>query len=472
MSGKKLYSDIIEVNPPLIVYAFVVLKYFAQLTGIRDLVLFQYTVFTISLISIYLTYRILSLDITKSDRFYIASLCFLLLYLFTTGNGLMFGQREHLTVMLCLPYLFMTALRCRDVRFTGKISVITGVMAGLGIAMKPFFIPAWLAIEIYAVYFQSYLSLKRPEHLSLLTVFIVYALCILIFTPDYIHIAFKYIDIYRGYYTSDFATLLTQNSTLIAVLVIIADAIIPRGPALKHIRGLLSVSLVMFLLAVFLQDKGWDYHWICVHVITCILFAVMMIDGSLKLNRITGRTLFMKTTAGLIIALSVVISVTDHYSVRKRWDAMANAPYYLSDFIGLVSKYIPHGTISSLSPTVQVVWPLINYTGIKWGSRYNNMWLIPGIFHQAGVSPKAFTYRPLNTVSRTERGFINNVIDDLEVNQPGLLIVPKLPPEPEMKGFSYIAYFSRDSRFRKIFNTYKSAGDMDVYKIYVKKNLK
>lgn len=469
LSGKKLYTDIIEVNPPLIVYAFVALKYFSQLTGIRDLVVFQYAVFFIALISIFLSYRILSFDIKNSNRIYIPSLCFLLLYLFTTRNGLMFGQREQLTVMLCLPYIFMTALRCRDVQFTKKISVITGVMAGLGIAMKPFFIPVWLGMEIYGVYYQSYLSLKRLEHLALLSVFIIYALCVLIFVPAYIQLAYKFMDIYRGYYATNLTVLLTDHSTIIALLVVIGNAVIPRSPELKHIRGLLSVALVMFLLAVFLQDKGWDYHWICVDVISYILFGTIMIDGSIKLDRIAGKTLFMKTTAVIIIAVSITFSLKDYYSVRKQWQAMADAPYFLFDFVGLVNKYIPHGTISSLSPTVHAVWPLINYTGIKWGSRYNNMWLIPGLFHESGVSPKTFTNRPLNTVSATEREFIHNVSEDLKVNQPGLLIVPEGAPDPGMRGFNYIAYFSRDRRFRKVFKTYKYVGDMDIYKIYVKK---
>ena len=47
----------------------------------------------------------------------------------------------------------------------------------------------------------------------------------------------------------------------------------------------------MFWLAVLVQNKGWDYHWIHVEVATILLLTLIVIDGARLLagGRAGGR---------------------------------------------------------------------------------------------------------------------------------------------------------------------------------------
>jgi len=58
----------------------------------------------------------------------------------------MFGEREHIFTCMILPWLF-SSISDREVR-SKKEQIVDGIMAGIGIAMKPFFIAAFCVVQL------------------------------------------------------------------------------------------------------------------------------------------------------------------------------------------------------------------------------------------------------------------------------------------------------------------------------------
>ena len=60
-----------------------------------------------------------------------------------------FGEREHLLLLLALPYLLLAAARAVGREIPASHAVAIGLLAAAGLLIKPHFVLLWLAIEGY-----------------------------------------------------------------------------------------------------------------------------------------------------------------------------------------------------------------------------------------------------------------------------------------------------------------------------------
>ena len=65
--------------------------------------------------------------------------------------GYEFGQRENILLIAVFPYLFAAAAVASGFSLPRALSLGIGVLAGVGFALKPYFLILWLAIEFLVV---------------------------------------------------------------------------------------------------------------------------------------------------------------------------------------------------------------------------------------------------------------------------------------------------------------------------------
>ncbi len=467
LAGAEPYVDVVEVNPPLILYFMIAVKAAAQLTGIQDVLVFKVVVLGLVAASLLLAYAVLRRTIPESHRLARRVTCLLAIAMLTMWVGYQFGQREHLAIALVLPYLFAAAGRAEGKELPLGLVVSIGVLAGVGVAVKPFFLPVWLGVEGYLAVTRSPSLLRRPEGVAIGATLAAYALSVVLFMPAYLELAGLAARPYRSYYSNEMSEIATSPQVLYAALVLLAAAKVPASAQLRRLRGVLTVAMLMFGIGVVVQGKGWDYHWIPVQALLALMLGAIGVDG---IGKLTGRFSYRhlsRALLGLVAALTLGYAVVRHATAERIWVRLGETPIFLYQMMDAVEEHAPGGTISTLAVTMQVGWPLVSYTDVGWGSRFNCLWLLPGIYEGVTPGSEPFPYGRLEEAGELERYLIDSVVADLLKYEPDLLFVDIFAPNWEMRGFNYVDFFSRDQRFREIFAQYRlvsSVGFLAIYK--------
>ena len=157
--GEVLYRDVLEINPPLIVW---LLLPFARTSHPLEW-------FLAGTVGLAVASSVLAARALGRPGALVATLAVLLV----VPIG-WFGQREHLAIALILPWLLGT-LRERDGRAVG---VPVAVLAGIGFSLKPQLLVAFVLVTLFTR------RLGRGG-IVLLAVVALYALLVAVLTPDY-----------------------------------------------------------------------------------------------------------------------------------------------------------------------------------------------------------------------------------------------------------------------------------------------
>jgi hypothetical protein len=78
--------------------------------------------------------------------------------------------------------------RCAVERgLNAPLAILVGLFAGVGMALKPYYLALWLSIELYLALRRRSVSVwLRAEHLVIVGVLALYALFVLLGTPEYL----------------------------------------------------------------------------------------------------------------------------------------------------------------------------------------------------------------------------------------------------------------------------------------------
>jgi hypothetical protein len=134
----------------------------------------------------------------------------------------------------------------------------------------------------------------------------------------------------------------------------------------------------------------------------------------------------------------------------------------------LLAQHAPGGALLSLSSALPPAFPLVNYAGVEWSSRYSCQWMLPALVRaRAGRAARPLAPERIDAI---ERSVLDALVADLEAMPPALVLVDVRPHKPAFAGlpFEYLRYFSRDARFRRIWSAYRRAGTLAGYDYYVR----
>jgi hypothetical protein len=465
VDGASLYREIVEVNPPLIIWISGVAEILARAMSGWNLLAYRGLILGAAALSILLSRRQLRSFQQGSDETFIDLFTLLITYLLVASPGFEFGQREHLAIVLVFPFLLMTARQITSLGAMRNEDVLVGVLAGIGFAIKPHFLMAWLVVELYALIRRRRVVATLP-HLAVITIFVLYGAAVFLFERDYLRLARLGAIAYTRMSVTNPRALLLLPAALWSIGAILAVALLlPRTPYRELFR-VLGAATTGFLIVVLVQAKGWAYHWLPAATITGVILPLLLWSWVSQLARERLKRITTALSFGALVLLTVLTvgKFSDAEAHRQRMQGKA---YLLPRMIELIERYAHAGPIAALSTNMQVAFPLVNYTDVKWGMRFNSLWLLPGVYPEYTPGSK-IEYHTFAAMPAAERYLFNAVVEDLVRTRPTILIVDTLPPGYVLHGFDYLTYFGRDARFAALMMAYHEVGAIERYRIFVR----
>jgi hypothetical protein len=241
MAGRELYIDLIEVNPPLIVWISAIPIVIADWLGVAARWVAMPVFIAMVLGCAWWAASLLRDRASSGIKLFadpvpvFAVIGAVLLVL----PGVDLAQREHLLVAAFLPYLVLFA-RTLDGRPTRwPVAVCAGVLAGLGGALKPQYAAAFAALEVLAL--TQGLPPWRVMPIAAALTLAAYAVSIGVFCPAYLHRAVPMALALYGATSVTLARLLTVSATLLLGEAAVLAVLVVRGRALPDRNLLLTL---------------------------------------------------------------------------------------------------------------------------------------------------------------------------------------------------------------------------------------
>ncbi|HET7883443.1 MAG TPA: hypothetical protein VFL55_21335, partial [Acetobacteraceae bacterium] len=304
MAGRELYVDVVEVNPPLIVWISAIpiwlagaLRIDAQFTAIPFFVtgVLGCAWWTASLLR--------GSGRLFGDRLPVFATIGTVLLVVPAGD---LGQREHLLVATILPYLALLSRTLDGEQTDRRDALIAGVLAGLGCALKPRYAGVFVVLEGLAL-----LHGLRPFRMMPVAAgvtMVAYAALVAVVCPQYLRRAVPLALALYGATDVPFRHLLADSLRLIvgqALALALWWNRRRRAP-----EGALMLSLVVFAITstviCFMDGKDWFYHRLPATVATVL--ALLCWAASVLFHRRPGsRSAFVPAAAGAVAF--VVLSV-------------------------------------------------------------------------------------------------------------------------------------------------------------------
>ena len=469
LDGARLYRDVVEINPPMIVALNLPPVVLGRMLGVDDVLAYRVLTVAGMAAAVWLIAR-LSRRLAAGDEVLSSGLILLSGFVLLLMPGIDFGQREHLLFALVLPYVIVCIARVAGRPVPSALGIGVGALAGVGFALKPQFAVLWPVME-------AYLGLRRrprrlgvsPESCAIAGVLLLYALAILLVTPDYLPMVRLLGRSYFNYMRLPFVEVaLTAPGLPLCLIATLAYAALFRRLRHTHAASILILSMAASFLAGVLQGKGFTYHFYPASAFAVLLLGDIVLDLVRPLVTPVERLYAAVATASLATALLVasgwaVVRILGRDPIDQR-----NRSIVL-DLRDAIRRQGEHGSLLILSNNLGSVFPLVRFSGLAWALRFPHFWILAAEYQSQLVRAGPIRYRSPAEMSPAERYLNDAMYEDLLRWRPDLILVlrPAADRPPNLfRRLNYVGYFSRDSRIAALLSGYGFAEVSGEYEIY------
>jgi hypothetical protein len=407
LDGQRLYVDVIETNPPMAVLIYAPGIVIARALGLPAELVTDALVFIAIFASLAIAAAILRNPLARDGLagWPLLLLAFAVLAVLPAKT---FGQREHIAVIELVPALALYAARMKRERPALWAVLAAGLGAGLAMAFKPHFaIGIFCALVATAVYARSLRIFFVPENFIAAALVATYALGIVALYPEFLTtIAPLVRDIYILVGASP-VELLKTPAVLIWAALVFAGLVLKRPGRIDSTALLLLAASTGFMLAFFLQRKGWPYH-----SYPMIAFAMLGLGYAVAIRWPLDRVLGIFALATLAITFVQSI-VWFNWAFDKAFDAR---PLWAS-----VAALGPHPKILAITGEPGLGHPMVRALQGTWVSRQQGLWVSGYLrtLHNAGrLDPQQEA--TLDRYAAHERAML---IEDIKKNPPTVVLV-------------------------------------------------
>ena len=453
LNGGELYRDFVEVNPPLAIWLTVPVVMVSRATGLLPIETLYGAFFAITAIGLLLAWRYLAM-IRGVPKWTASFIVFLLAAVFLFIPGSAFGQREHLLVLLFLPWFMLRAARSQGAQISVTESALVGLLGAVAICLKPHAILAPLAIEALLLWRSRNLrAVFPPENLAAVAFAAVYGAAILIWSPLFLTEMLHFgVAAYVPYFGFDAAEILQRGARPAVVLALVPVLIyLAKGP-MRDLAGLAFAAGIGFLAAYFLQAKGFNYQVMPARIFAAAagIFALAGILGGLKTFELK-KSLVVSLAAGLAM---VLLSLSSQFYL-----------YRGAAFSAGIAQYRPDAKSFFIASTnVSNGFPLAVRESLLWASRFPALWLTPYVADRWRDGP--LPDDPIIAYA------LDALVADLQKFHPDVVFISQEPDQDYIRGgtFDYLKFMNQDPRFAAIWSNYEPRGQMGKFAVYVAKS--
>ena len=399
LGGQRLYEDLVEVNPPLIVWIYAVPAAFAGWFDLPPRLvatpMFAGLVLASSWWSAGLLHGRAALFARRLPVFAVLASLLMLL------PGEEFGQREHLLIVAALPYLILFARALDREAEPTYGALAAGLVCGLGCALKPTYAVALLLLELTGL-LRGHNPIRRASVAAFASM-LFYGIGVLVFCPAFLEKAVPLaLALYGGTDTPFWQLILDSRRMLFGQTVLLLlcwsnrTPLARRWPFLRHLLLALLVFAIGSGLVFVLQGKNWFYHRlpaVVATVLALVLWIAAMVPHRLRPPFGLGRLALPMTLALGALALFLQTDVQR----LSHWVQLAVEPDQSTEvkLEQLIRKRHAH-TYIAFSEWIGLGFPVVDNTGVTWASRFDSMWALKGELWRArqdGAAPRDWPIR-------------------------------------------------------------------------------
>jgi hypothetical protein len=461
IGGATLYRDLVDTNPPLIIWLTAIPALIARITGAPGTLLLKAAVCALAITSV-LAVRHIIVRQWPSREFALVVLASFLTVPFAKED---FAQREHVVILLCLPYIL--AAGSGAPMPSTALRILVGIVGGVGFAIKPHFLITLIAVEFLTMRARGPRGLGRVESLAATGTLIVYGIAVVLLTPAYLGVADQVRRVY-GEFNASAGTLLRLRE---AQLWIVAAALFAgirwrSGDYLPHATFGAATG---FLAAAVLQFKGWGYHLYPGRVFVVLFLAIAVLA---VLERVPGVVAILR---GGLRGVATVFAVT-LLAVSARYVAEARSPATPDLVTPMIDSFkaAPADSpvaVLSMRTIIYPAFPSVNYSGRRWGLRENSLLFLPGFYgDQDRLQGGVLTAHAPGEMSRLEREYFDQIIEDLCSAPPGVLAFeePAQKAAAGRRALDLQAYYAQDARAAALFSSYHPSRVVGPFRLMVR----
>lgn len=485
--GKVPYVDMFDVNPPLIWYLDTIPAFLHNLSGIPITQAFSFFLTLIiaysASMSLYLFTRV------KARSELIFAIPFVIgLVLFNFFLRFDFGQREDIFVLLYMPFFLLRWLRWQSKDGAGEevvarpLSIIVGLLGGIGICLKPYFLIPALSVELYWLVqntglrrFKCFIS---TEALAAVAAAVLYALHFLVVPAQMRENYFGYLvpafSLGYNFWDTALSNMFSPPDKRNVFYLMVAASV--AALALKR-KSSLFIPLVIFTLSsnipYLLQFKGWAYHNQPVFAGSCILgymvagYLVFLAGMYLKEICRLPAALLIYAIPFLIAGAAIFDAVKDTEKVKadrqfslELIGGQGRTPVSDVDspFLSYFEKYFRKGdTAIFMSNGVTPGYPLLTQLSVPPGSRHLHCVILSVLHYIREIDPQTEKTRALLEHAQE---VVDQYGEDIKARKPRLIFVQISPVETYLSPFNFEGEYLSD---------YEKIDEIANFKVFLRK---
>ena len=482
-------KDFFEPSPPMFLLLYAVPVLISQWLSLKIIWIFPLFVFFLTTITLKCCYPFIGRMFNEDDivlkQFLLLLLAAILMLMPIASD---FGQREHLLIIFILPYIFLMGERFQKKFVSLKKCIFIGIWAGLGFAIKPFFLIGYIMLEYaYAWRTDNLFAWWRAESIVILFwIAFIYAITLIFFPTYFTEVIPHVLPFYYASYAEELSLLL-QLSYFIFCLLVLATF---YGFFHKSSLMALQISIIGFLISFLMQQTSWFYHlypayslatlnlgmlfiimlqdkllwhktkWSMFALFTCIdffvllkvhyfqlyiyLFVTLLILGGIFL--IFFRKLHLSQWVPAFF-LAQILFLMPCLSGIGQYKTILDFYTSTSAIRNFIMENASHKPIYFLSRHLPLEFPSISYTTAKHVSRFSAIFWLTGYVNQRinSKTPAGWLY-----FENEKKYFVNAISEELQQTKPSYVFVELIQDSP----FKILTILQSVASFKQIWENY------------------
>jgi len=360
LDGQRLYVDIVEINPPMAVFAYLPGIAVARALGVDPKNVTDALILILAAASLVATARVLRLSLLLSHA-RLASLAIWAAAVVTVLPMQVFGQREHIATLTFLPALAVYALRGNREQPPLWSILMAGIGAGITLAFKPFFlVPVVLCILLTVIRSRTWQVLFSPENFIAGSLVAIYAVSAYVFYPEYFAVTYPLVrDTYLSW-SMPVSTVLFNSASALSAIAMIAILRVRKERSWDSAVLFAALASLGFAISFFLQRRGWAYH-------SYPMVALALLAMGYALTADTDAKSNPRRPS--IAAIAVLIAT---FALGSLW---FDTSVYVGPIEGAVAALKARPKILVLSGEAAIGHPMVRTLHGVWVSRQENLWI-------------------------------------------------------------------------------------------------
>ena len=465
LDGQHLYRDILEINPPLIVWLQLPVVWLARLLALPPPLVYRLGVFALALLASWAAAGFVAASKARRLAGWSLPACLAAVLLVPAGA---FGQREQIITALLLPLVALAAARMDGGAPSRRGAIAAGIAAGIGIALKPFFVLLWvLLLAVRSAHARR--VRVEPEDAAIIAVGAAYLATVAVAAPAFFEVIRVFGAAYAAFTPAHSVGYLLANAATVWAVAATVAWLVRREPR-SGLGKALAASLAGAMLAALLQGKGWTYHYVPAVSFSVLLgfLALASRPSSLPDDPGAGLRRISRALAAFLLLLAWVPLAQRMAGRLGR--AEGRPTRSVRQLASAVARERDARTILVLAADMTSALSWISDLGLTERSSFPFLWVPAVAYRTRWNGNPQVALRSRGRMGTAEGSAYDAVVSDLVRHTPDVLVVETRKKNEELTGFpggfDHLVYYGRDARFAKCFLEFRLSAVLDDYLVF------